>query len=714
MAGPGRPAKRKRISADQAEQAKILTNTAIPRRQHDLRLKSRFDAIFNKYGHDFDGIGDIIDITTGEILVDNGHVSRMRHAGDIGVEVIRTKPAAIPVAKRRKATSYVKDTEANAKPEEEEHDELTSPARPREQDVMQDEGHDDGREEAEQSMTLPEQQCSTPGASGEPRMAPPADMAARILQKVVPWGQQVNLNDPAQLALYTQNLVQEILRQTTNAPSNPLILPTPPTSARSGPIRPFRSVWGGEDAYHSEDDGAEDVEDAEIEEEEAIETQPMSEPTRRVRRTWQSDEKAKLLKLRDVDGLTFASIGRILNRRNAFEKYAALTKGRDQVKETSLTTRRAIESGRRATIASSGIDSINISRSREGPPSTDGSKRRTRQSLPAIAVVAPQLEETRLRNLRPRKSLNVKTIAQPSADGLNHPADTPMSRRKTKSPEAVDTLEAKTSPKQSTDAERTIRRGPGRPCRQEPQQAIDENEQLKETPRPTIVDKEQIKPDEERRRRPGRPRRKEPQPVTSVPKQQSEDASAPQAIDKEHSNTTPSYPNRKHANNVLPGSAIQAPPPPPARSRLRRVSQRLSNVAPTESPIAQAHATSIDLSASMPPPQADVSAVQQQPPQPPIPHTQTPTLPQPPPAAADPSPPSNTPGSAARLKQARAERMSGIDIRRVSGGSSVMPRRIVSSATSETPMIGTGALSSAVRRHVVRQDDLGSEDELDQ
>ena len=259
----------------------------------------------------------------------------------------------------------------------------------------------------------------------------------------------------------------------------------------------------------------------------------MSEPTRRVRRTWQSDEKAKLLKLRDVDGLTFASIGRILNRRNAFEKYAALTKGRDQVKETSLTTRRAIESGRRATIASSGIDSINISRSKEGPPSTDGSKTRTRQSLPAIAVVAPQSEETRLRSLRPRKSLNVKTIAQPSTDGLNHPADTPASRRKTKSPEAVDILEAKTSPKQSTDPSKTIRRGPGRPRRQEPQPAIDEDEQLEENSGLTIVEREQTKPDEERRRRPGRPHRQEPRPVTSVPEQQSEDASAPQAIDKE-------------------------------------------------------------------------------------------------------------------------------------------------------------------------------------
>ena len=229
----------------------------------------------------------------------------------------------------------------------------------------------------------------------------------------------------------------------------------------------------------------------------------------------------------------------------------------------------------------------------------------------------------------------------------------------------------------------------------------------------------------DRRRRPGRPRRKEPQPVTSVPKQQSEDASAPQAIDKEHSNTTPSYPNRKHANHVLPQSAIQAPPPPSARSRLRRVSQRLSNVAPIESPIAQAHAISIDLSAGMPPPQADVSAVQQQPPQSPIPQPQPSTLPKPPSAArksesaifiaaaAALSTPRNS-GSSTQPKQARVKGMNAGDARRVSGLLSVTPQRVVSSAASATPMMGIGTFSSAIRRHVVREDDLGSDDELDQ
>lgn len=53
----------------------------------DLKLKSRFEAIFEKYGKDFTGVGDEIDLNTGEIMVDNGHLVEMmdeRDAGDLG------------------------------------------------------------------------------------------------------------------------------------------------------------------------------------------------------------------------------------------------------------------------------------------------------------------------------------------------------------------------------------------------------------------------------------------------------------------------------------------------------------------------------------------------------------------------------------------------------------------------------------------------------
>ncbi|CAG8975297.1 hypothetical protein HYALB_00008081 [Hymenoscyphus albidus] len=54
------------------------------RMQLDFKLKSTFESIFEKYGKDFEGIGDEIDLGTGRIVVDNGHLSAMRHERDAG------------------------------------------------------------------------------------------------------------------------------------------------------------------------------------------------------------------------------------------------------------------------------------------------------------------------------------------------------------------------------------------------------------------------------------------------------------------------------------------------------------------------------------------------------------------------------------------------------------------------------------------------------
>ncbi|KAL1583813.1 hypothetical protein WHR41_07182 [Cladosporium halotolerans] len=54
------------------------------RRANDARLKSRFEHIFEKYEKDFEGIGDEIDLETGEVFVNNGHLENMRHEVDPG------------------------------------------------------------------------------------------------------------------------------------------------------------------------------------------------------------------------------------------------------------------------------------------------------------------------------------------------------------------------------------------------------------------------------------------------------------------------------------------------------------------------------------------------------------------------------------------------------------------------------------------------------
>jgi hypothetical protein len=50
------------------------------RARNDLRLKTTFEAIFRKYGQDFSNIGDEVDLETGEIVVNNGHITGMRNS----------------------------------------------------------------------------------------------------------------------------------------------------------------------------------------------------------------------------------------------------------------------------------------------------------------------------------------------------------------------------------------------------------------------------------------------------------------------------------------------------------------------------------------------------------------------------------------------------------------------------------------------------------
>ncbi|KAL4872277.1 hypothetical protein BDV12DRAFT_152923 [Aspergillus spectabilis] len=85
------PLKRKRpslSSGDGDDPADVDLQEA--RAQNDLRLKSIFEGIFEKYGRDFTDVGDEIDLETGDILVNNGHIQALEEGsnpeaiGDIG------------------------------------------------------------------------------------------------------------------------------------------------------------------------------------------------------------------------------------------------------------------------------------------------------------------------------------------------------------------------------------------------------------------------------------------------------------------------------------------------------------------------------------------------------------------------------------------------------------------------------------------------------
>ena len=74
-----RPSKRRRILSPDTDLDEL-------RVQNNARLKTTFESIFEKYGKDFSGIGDEIDLETGEIIVNNGHLHRMIDEKDPGAD----------------------------------------------------------------------------------------------------------------------------------------------------------------------------------------------------------------------------------------------------------------------------------------------------------------------------------------------------------------------------------------------------------------------------------------------------------------------------------------------------------------------------------------------------------------------------------------------------------------------------------------------------
>ncbi|KYK54156.1 hypothetical protein DCS_06113 [Drechmeria coniospora] len=58
---------------------------SLDRAYADNRFQSTMAHIFEKYGRDFEGIGDEIDMMTGEIVVNNGHLQNMRSETDVGL-----------------------------------------------------------------------------------------------------------------------------------------------------------------------------------------------------------------------------------------------------------------------------------------------------------------------------------------------------------------------------------------------------------------------------------------------------------------------------------------------------------------------------------------------------------------------------------------------------------------------------------------------------
>lgn len=86
------PSKRPRLSVapdpnddyDSNEPGTDPIDIQTARAQNDSRLKSIFESIFQKYEKDFTEVGDEVDLETGEVVVDNGHLLGMQGEDDTG------------------------------------------------------------------------------------------------------------------------------------------------------------------------------------------------------------------------------------------------------------------------------------------------------------------------------------------------------------------------------------------------------------------------------------------------------------------------------------------------------------------------------------------------------------------------------------------------------------------------------------------------------
>ena len=80
------PARPSLARAELVEQARLKAiaeaELARERERNTFQLKNSWERIFEKYGKDFDGVADEIDIFTGEVCVDNGHLRAMANASD--------------------------------------------------------------------------------------------------------------------------------------------------------------------------------------------------------------------------------------------------------------------------------------------------------------------------------------------------------------------------------------------------------------------------------------------------------------------------------------------------------------------------------------------------------------------------------------------------------------------------------------------------------
>ena len=88
------------------------------RKQNDNMLKTRWEQVFARYEKDFSGVGDEINMVTGEVEIDNGHLRLMQDDFDIGFE--STSPARFDGKRMLRAMTVASSDYSDSMPEQDE------------------------------------------------------------------------------------------------------------------------------------------------------------------------------------------------------------------------------------------------------------------------------------------------------------------------------------------------------------------------------------------------------------------------------------------------------------------------------------------------------------------------------------------------------------------------------------------------------------------
>ncbi|KAL8733531.1 MAG: hypothetical protein Q9181_003547 [Wetmoreana brouardii] len=102
-----RPSKRRRLFTSGNPDAELHER----RTRNDMKLKSIFESIFEKYGKDFSDVGDEIDLKTGEIVRNNGHLENMIDERDPGIEDEHLSAESEHLSGERQSRSVIPDSQ---------------------------------------------------------------------------------------------------------------------------------------------------------------------------------------------------------------------------------------------------------------------------------------------------------------------------------------------------------------------------------------------------------------------------------------------------------------------------------------------------------------------------------------------------------------------------------------------------------------------------